>query len=85
MAKDVKFTIKLNVDGKEHFVEASTNVKRLADELGITKTKSDELRNNLLRLNNITLSFQNALNGLQQITSLTLEYTAANAVQPKQN
>lgn len=26
MSKDVKFNIKLTIDGKEHVVEASTNV-----------------------------------------------------------
>lgn len=28
MSKDVKFNIKLTIDGKEHIVEASTNVKK---------------------------------------------------------
>ena len=81
MAKDVKFTIKLNIDGKEHVVDASTDVKKLADELGIAKTKSDELRNTLLRYNNVTLAFQNLMSGRQQITGLMQQYTAASAVQ----
>ena len=35
MAKDVKFNIKLNVDGKDVVVQASTNVQQLADKLGV--------------------------------------------------
>ncbi len=34
MAKDVKFEIKLSIDGKEQIVTASTNVEKLAKELG---------------------------------------------------
>lgn len=81
MAKDVKFNIKLSIDGKEHVIEASTNVKKLAEELGIAKTKSDEMRNALLTINNAAQSFQNVVSGLQQITGLMHSYTAANAVQ----
>ena len=67
MAKDVKFNIKLSIDGKEHVVEASTNVKKLAEELGIAKTKGDELRQALLTATQVTQSFQNVFAGLQQI------------------
>ncbi len=35
MSQDVKFNIKLSIDGKEHIVEASTDVKKFANELGI--------------------------------------------------
>lgn len=43
MAKDVVFNIKLSVDGKEQVVSASTNVKELASQLGITEKKTREL------------------------------------------
>ena len=39
MAKDVKFNIKLNVDGKDVVVQASTNVQQLADKLGVVHDK----------------------------------------------
>lgn len=81
MAKNVEFTIKLNVDGKEHVVNARADVNRLAEELGIAKTKSDETRNALLKINNAAQSVQNALAGLQQITGLMSELTAANTMQ----
>ena len=40
MVKDVQFKIKLFVDGKEHLVEASTNSKKLAHELGLAEDKA---------------------------------------------
>lgn len=43
MAKDVKFNIKLTIDGKQHIVEASTNVKKFAEELVIAQTSSNKL------------------------------------------
>ncbi len=50
MAKDVKFNIKLNIDGKEQIVTASTNTQGLAKSLGIAKTESDKLRDSLVTL-----------------------------------
>ncbi|MBR7051597.1 MAG: hypothetical protein IKI44_01235, partial [Bacteroidaceae bacterium] len=78
---DVKFNIRLNIDGKKVFAEASTNCKRLAEELGIAQTKSDNLRNALLRINNIAQTFQNVSAGLQQLTGVMQQFTQANAVQ----
>ena len=45
MSKDVKFNIKISVDGKEQVVTASTNVKELASQLGITKEKAKDFGN----------------------------------------
>ena len=81
MAKDVKFNIKLSIDGKEHIITASTNVKRLAQEMEIAQTETAKLRDALLKINQVGQSIQNAFSGLQQITGLMQEYTAANAVQ----
>ena len=49
MSKDVKFNIKLSIDGKEHIVEATTDVKHFAQELGIAETKGKRLRDSLLK------------------------------------
>ena len=38
MSKDVKFNIRLTIDGKEQIVTASTNVKQFAQELEIART-----------------------------------------------
>lgn len=81
MAKDVKFNIRLTIDGKEQVVTASTNVKALAKELGIAADQSTRFRDTLLRINQATQSFQNVFSGLQQLTGVMQEYTRANAVQ----
>ena len=81
MAKDVKFNIRLTIDGKEQIVTASTNVKEFADQLAIAQTQSTKLRDDLLKVTQVTTSFQNAMSGLQQLTGLMQTYTAASALQ----
>ena len=81
MAKDVKFNIRLTIDGKEQIVTASTNVKQFAEELEIARTESTKLRDDLLKITQVGASFQNALTGLQQLTGLMHTYTAAHNVQ----
>lgn len=81
MAKDVKFNIRLTIDGKEQIVTASTNVKEFAEQLAIAQTQSTKLRDDLLKVTQVTTSFQNAMSGLQQLTGLMQTYTAANSEQ----
>ena len=81
MAKDVNLIYGLTIGGKEQIVTASTNVKQLAQELEIAKTETTKFRDALLKINQVGQAFQNAFSGLQQITGLMQEYTAANAVQ----
>ena len=57
MSKDVKFNIKLSIDGKEHIVEATTDVKHFAQELGIAETKGKRLRDSLLKFNGLVTLF----------------------------
>lgn len=40
MPKDVKFNIKLTIDGKEQIVTASTNLKKFSEELEIARSES---------------------------------------------
>lgn len=81
MPKDVKFNIKLNIDGKEQIVTASTNVKDLANQLGIAKTKGEALRDALVISTQITQGISNLTSGLQQLTGIMQQYTQAAAVQ----
>ena len=50
MSKDVKFNIRLTIDGKEQIVTASTNVKKFAEELEIARTESTKLRDDLANI-----------------------------------
>lgn len=81
MAKDVKFNIRLTIDGKEQIVTASTNVKKFAEELEIARTQSTKLRDDLLKITQVGASFQNVITGIQQLTGIMRTYTAANAAQ----
>lgn len=81
MSKDVKFNIRLNIDGKEQVVTAATNVKKFAEELELARTKSTHLRDELLKITQVGASFQNAYNGIQQLSGIIQSYTAASAEQ----
>lgn len=81
MAKDVKFNIKLTIDGKQQIVEASTNVKGFAEQLAIAQTKGNRLRDSLLKFNGIANAFSNLSSGLQQLTGVAQTYIDANKVQ----
>jgi len=81
MAKDVKFNIRLTIDGKEQIVTASTNVKKFAEELEIARTQSTKLRDDLLKITQVGASFQNVITGIQQLTGIMRPYAAANAAQ----
>ena len=47
----------------------------------IARTESTKLRDDLLKVTQVTTSFQNAMSGLQQLTGLMQTYTAANSEQ----
>ena len=70
MAKEVKFTVKLNIDGKNVIVSAGRDARKFAEELGLAKTKTEELRGNLLHLNQLTQTFSNIGKGLQSLTGV---------------
>lgn len=81
MAKDIKFNIKLTVDGKEQVVTASTNIKGLAQQLGIARTRSEKFTVSMLKWNQSTQAIQNAYSSFQQLTSVMKEMTSAYEVQ----
>ena len=81
MSKDVKFNIKLSIDGKEHIVEATTDVKHFAQELGIAETKGKRLRDSLLKFNGLVTLFQGLQSSIQQVTGVAQKYIDANTVQ----
>ena len=81
MAQTVEFRLNLTIDGKEHVISASADVKQLAEELGIANKAGDEVRNSLLKINNVTEAFQNAARGIQELTGTLLGLTDAYATQ----
>ena len=81
MAQNVEYRLSFSVDGKEHVIEITDDVKQLAEELGIANKGSDEVRNSLLKINNINEAVHNASQGIQELTGTLLGLTAANATQ----
>lgn len=81
MSKDVRFNIKLSIDGKESLVSASTNVKELADGLGLIKTKADTARTKMLSLTQVTTAFQSISASMGELMSIMQTYTNAFNVQ----
>ena len=81
MPKDVRFNIKLSIDGKESLVTASTNVKELANGLGLIKTKAEVARSKMLSLTQVTAAFQSISASVENLTSVMQTYTDAFNVQ----
>lgn len=78
---DVKFNIKLVVDGKERLVSATTDVKHFAEAFEEAKTEANKARDSLLRATQSVESMRNAISGLQQVTGVLRDLTAAYAEQ----
>lgn len=81
MAKDIKFNIKLNVDGKDMVVQASTNVKELAGQLDIARDRGESVRNALLKWNNASMAIGQMSSMIQGLVNQLSEFTRASAVQ----
>ena len=81
MANEVTFPIKLLIDGKEHLVEATADVKKLAKELEGAKTEGNKLRDELLKFNQAKEAFDNLLGSLHQVTGAMQDCIDANTQQ----
>lgn len=80
MAKEIKFNIKLLIDGKEQLVTASTSVKELRDNLDAAKSSAAKFREKMITVNQTVAALQNAssaINGLRDMMAgLTASYNA---------
>ena len=82
MAKDIKFNIKLLVDGKEQLVTASTSVKELRQQIEASKPSAERLRNSLISLNQSVEVLKNASSAMSNLRDTLSGLTASyNAVQ----
>ena len=84
MAKEIKFNVKLTVDGKEQLVTATTSVRNLRELVDGAKTSADRFRASLIKMNQIELVAQNATtalqgfaDGLNALTQESRSYSAA--------
>lgn len=80
MAKEIKFNIKLLIDGKEQLVTASTSAKELRDNLDAAKSSAAKFREKMITVNQTVVALQNAssaINGLRDtMAGLTASYNA---------
>lgn len=70
MAKDVKFNIKLNVDGKDIVVKASANVKQLADNLGLVHDNVTAADKAFMKWTQSVMAIGSITNSIQQISGV---------------
>ena len=89
MSKDIKFNIRVNVDGKEVLVDARTNTKKFARALADAKTESDRTRDSLIKWGSLSVTFSNLYSGIQQLQgamgSFVSAYNGATEAQTKLN
>ena len=74
MAKDIKFNIKLNIDGKNVVVQASQSVKELQRNLMAAKTGSQRLSETMIRLNQVTQAYTNISDAVGALSGLMNGY-----------
>ena len=67
MAKEIKFNIKLLVDGKEKLITATSTVAELHSVLDSAKTEAEKLDKVLVNFNQHVEKFQNLNNAISQI------------------
>ena len=68
MAKEIKFTVKLNVNGEEKLVTATTSVRQLRDMVDASKSSAAKLRDELLTYNQTVQVMQSLSFAISQIS-----------------
>ena len=82
MAKEIKFNIKLLIDGKEQLVTASTSAKELRDNLDAAKSSAAKFREKMITVNQTVAALQNASSAINVLRDTMAGLTASyNAVQ----
>lgn len=67
MAKEIKFNIKLNIDGKQVVVDCKNNVKQLGEALTGVSAKARNARETLTRLSAASTLMRNGMDGIRQL------------------
>ena len=81
MAKDIRFNIKLNVDGRDVVIGASTDVKEMAHQLGIAHKESRTFLSSFRDYAGVNVAFQGMNAAIQGLVNQLSEFTRASAVQ----
>lgn len=81
MAKEIKFRIRLSVDGKEQLVTATTSSRDLQKNLDAARSSALRFRDAMLTMNQMGQAFQGLISGLSQVNAALSSYTQAYALQ----
>ena len=76
MSKEIKFNVRLNVDGKEQLVTAAMSAEELGRNLEEAKGKAGQMRDALLTFTQSVQNLQNLGNAVSQVTDLLNTLTA---------
>ena len=76
MANEVKFNIRLNIDGKDRVVVATTAVDNLRHVVNSVNEATEDLKGKLINTNQITEAWRNVTDAFQQIEDVLNQVTA---------
>lgn len=77
MSKEIKFNIKLLVDGKEQLVTASTSVAELKANIAAAKDESDRFRDKLISVNQSIEVLKNASDSINKLKDVMANLSAS--------
>lgn len=81
MAKEAKFNIQLNVDGKEVVVGVKNGIRELGKELGTIPSKSEQARSVLMKLGAVSTAIGGLRDGFSQLSDMARQLAGAYRVQ----
>lgn len=76
MAKQIKFNVRLSLDGKEQLVSATTNLRDLRRALGGARQGSERLKKSLLNFNQTVDAVRNVADAVGQLSGRLRDYAA---------
>ena len=68
MAKEIKFNIRLNVDGKEQLVTATTGIKEISEAANACRSRLGEMNNVLIHFNQKIEKYRNIADSISQVS-----------------
>ena len=79
MAKQIKFNVRLSLDGKEQLVSATTNLRDLRRALGGARQGSERLKKSLLNFNQTVDAVRNVSDAVGRLAGQLRDYAAQSA------
>lgn len=77
MAKDVKFNVQINVNGKENVATTTTDIKTFAAEFAKAKSEVENASRSFANMADILITVQSSLAALRRVTDVLADMSAA--------